>query len=219
MITTRGIVFWRRAGLAAALALAMGGVWTLYAGRAEIAGDSGASAATRAGDATQLHDIGNRTVFPGDAGRQSRPARDPRAIRSLLDIRRAMAFGDFVWDDAGVPAGPMWVRVDLRRQIVSVFRGGDEIATAVVIYGADARPTPLGRFTVLRKERNHHSAAYDAAMPYALFLTRDGVAIHASDVQRRNATHGCIGVPEEFARRLFAVMEPGDPVDVIGAQS
>jgi hypothetical protein len=142
-------------------------------------------------------------------------SRDPRAIRSLLDISKPMAFGDFVWNEAGVPAGPMWVRVDLRRQVISVLRGGNEIGAAVIIYGAQNKRSPLGQFKVLVKDEDYHSATYDAGMPFAVFLTRDGVAIHASDVRVRNATHGCIGVPIEFAQRLYAALKVGDPVDIV----
>jgi lipoprotein-anchoring transpeptidase ErfK/SrfK len=51
-------------------------------------------------------------------------------------------------------------------------------------------------------------------MPYMLRLTTDGVAIHASNVREGWATHGCIGVPMEFARRLFAEVKLGDPVEI-----
>ncbi len=41
-------------------------------------------------------------------------------------------------------------------------------------------------------------------MPYMLRLTNDGVAIHGSNVRQGYATHGCIGVPTDFAKLLFA---------------
>ena len=50
-----------------------------------------------------------------------------------------------------------------------------------------------------------------------LRLTGDGVAIHASDVQRGSATHGCIGVPLPFARLLFAAMRRGNLVAILPA--
>ena len=140
-----------------------------------------------------------------------------RAIRSLLDVRRPLAFGDFVWNDAGVPAGPAWVRIDLAHQTLSVFRGGHEIGSAVILYGTDGKPTPTGVFPVLAKAEQHRSSLYDADMPYMLRLTGDGVAIHASSVRRGSATHGCIGVPIDFARLLFAVMQRGDPVAILPA--
>jgi len=137
-------------------------------------------------------------------------------LRSVLDVRRRLTYGDFAWDDVGVPAGQRWVRVDLEHQLISVFRGGHEIGTSVIIYGAEDKPTPKGYFRVLQKARDYHSRTYDAEMPYMLRLTADGVGLHASSVRARAATHGCIGTPPEFARRMFREIELGDPVTVIG---
>ncbi|MEO7054141.1 MAG: L,D-transpeptidase family protein, partial [Rhizomicrobium sp.] len=111
--------------------------------------------------------------------------------------------------------GSIWVRVDLAHQILSVFRGGHEIGSAVILYGTDGKPTPTGGFTILQKAVDYRSHAYDAPMPYMLRLTDDGVAIHGSNVREGYATHGCIGVPLDFAKRLFAVMGKGDPVFIL----
>lgn len=138
-------------------------------------------------------------------------------VRSMLNVERPLRYGDFVWNEAGVPAGRTWVRVDLKRQTLSVFRDGHEIGTAVILYGTDGKPTPNGDFTILQRAEHHRSSLYDAEMPYMLRLTGDGVAIHASAVRRGTATHGCIGVPEEFARQLFAAMRRGDHVAIMPA--
>ena len=136
-------------------------------------------------------------------------------IHSVLDVKKKMKFGDFVWNDEGVPEGPVWVRVDLAHQFLSVFRAGHEIGTAVILYGADIKETPLGVFPVLQKAKNYHSRTYDAPMPFMLRLTHDGVAIHGSNVVEGSATHGCVGVPPEFAERLFAQVTLGDPVAIL----
>ena len=146
-----------------------------------------------------------QTMIALPGGRQAR-------IRSLLNIKRRMHFGDFEWNEQDVPAGPVWIRVDLRRQMLSVFRGGHEIGSAVILYGTDGHGTPTGTFTVREKKQDGWSRSYDAPMRYMLRLTDTGVAIHASEVERGYATHGCIGVPPGFARRLFAAAKPGDPV-------
>ena len=52
-------------------------------------------------------------------------------------------------------------------------------------------------------------------MPYMLRLTKDGVAIHGSNVREGWATHGCIGVPLDFARKLFSVARKGDLVVIL----
>lgn len=146
------------------------------------------------------------------------PDGQKRAVHSLLNINKKMEFGDFVWNDNRIADGPIWVRVDLARQTISVFRAGNEIGSAVILFGADSKQTPAGVFPVLAKAREHRSSLYDAEMPFMLRLTGDGVAIHASNVRENSATHGCIGVPLEFARLLFAQVEVGDEVAIIAVE-
>jgi lipoprotein-anchoring transpeptidase ErfK/SrfK len=67
----------------------------------------------------------------------------------------------------------------------------------------------------MAKTEKHHSATYDAPMPFSLWLTPDGVAIHGSDVRWGTATHGCVGVPVEFAQKLFHEASVGDVVEVV----
>lgn len=138
-----------------------------------------------------------------------------RPVKSLLAVKAPLQFGDYSWDDRGVPAGPTWIRVDLKSQLMSVFRGPHEIGTAVIVYGGDNKETPSGRLHILSKARDHRSSLYDAQMPYTLRLTDDGVSIHASSVRWGAATHGCIGVPLAFAQRLFAATKVGDEVVIV----
>ncbi|WP_454280855.1 L,D-transpeptidase family protein [Sphingomonas sp. Marseille-Q8236] len=142
------------------------------------------------------------------------PTPTPFVVRHILPLTKPLHHGDYVWDESGAPQGPIVITVDLAAQVVSIFRDGYEIGTAAMIYGADNMPTPLGVFPILQKDADHVSNLYDAAMPYMLRLTNDGVAIHASDVRYGNATHGCIGVPLGFARKLFAATRLGDRVIV-----
>jgi hypothetical protein len=140
-------------------------------------------------------------------------------VRSMLNIAKPMHFGDFVWDEDRIPSGRVWVRVDLARQLLSIFRDGHEIGSAVILYGTDGKPTPTGSFAILEKNPDYYSHSYDAPMPYMLRLTKDGVAIHGSKVHQGLATHGCIGVPLGFAKLLFTAAHKGDPVVIIPAQS
>ncbi|MGN7158726.1 L,D-transpeptidase family protein [Sphingomonas sp. SAFR-052] len=138
---------------------------------------------------------------------------DAMVVRRVLPIEGPFTHGRWVWDEAGAPAtGPLVVTIDLDAQVLSVFRDGYEIGAAVVLYGADWKPTPLGALTITQKDADHVSNLYGAPMPYMLRLTNDGISIHGSDVQEGAATHGCIGVPTAFARKLFAVARLGDRV-------
>jgi lipoprotein-anchoring transpeptidase ErfK/SrfK len=114
----------------------------------------------------------------------------------------------------------VWVRVDLATQIISVFRSGHEIGTAVILYGTDGLPTPTGKFPILAKLKDHVSATYgDAPMPYTLRLTNDGVSIHGSNVRWGFATHGCVGVPKEFAAKMFDAVSTGDEVLIVSGKA
>lgn len=136
-----------------------------------------------------------------------------RPIKTILNVSGRMTYGDYRWDDKGVPTGHIWIRVDPTTQLISVFRAGHEIGTAVILYGASDVPTPNGKFPILAKLKDHHSATYDnAPMPYTLRLTADGVSIHGSNVRWGYATHGCIGVPLAFAAKLFGAAAVGDEV-------
>jgi lipoprotein-anchoring transpeptidase ErfK/SrfK len=155
-----------------------------------------------------------RIVIP--PGRTSPlPGLRPGQVRTMLNIREPLRYGEFRWDETGVPAGRILIRVDRQAQILSVFRGGHEIGTAVVLYGAPQKPTPAGTYPVLGKTRFHRSRLYDADMPFSIWLTHDGVAIHASRVREGAATHGCIGLPQDFARKLFDMVRKGDPVVIV----
>jgi hypothetical protein len=123
--------------------------------------------------------------------------------------------GKFLWDDAGVPAGPTVIVVNIRGRVLSAYRGGIEVGRSSLIYGADDKPTPLGAFNILMKDAHHVSRTYgNAPMPYTLRLTGDGVSIHGSEIADDLATHGCIGLPKPFAAKLFASVHVGDRVIV-----
>jgi lipoprotein-anchoring transpeptidase ErfK/SrfK len=136
-------------------------------------------------------------------------------IRRVLPIEGVIRYGEWHWDESGAPAtGARVITVDLDARVISVFRNGYEIGTAAVLLGTQEKPTPTGVFPISQKSKDHVSNLYDAPMPYMLRLTNDGVTIHATNVQNGYASHGCIGVPLEFARKLFATVRLGDRVYV-----
>lgn len=145
------------------------------------------------------------------------PGGDRRRVHSLLKLAAPLRHGDYVWNDTG-SGGRVWIRIDLERQLISVFREGDEIGTALVIFGMTDRLTPIGEFAVIAKAADHYSRSYDAPMPFMLRLTHDGVAIHASQVRADRATHGCLGVPLGFAEKLYAAADTGTPVYILSGK-
>ncbi|MDE8650176.1 L,D-transpeptidase family protein [Novosphingobium album (ex Liu et al. 2023)] len=133
-------------------------------------------------------------------------------IKRILPIEGAIKYGDWHWDDAGVPDGPIVITVDLDARVLSIFKGGYEIGAAAVLLGTQDKPTPTGVFPIMEKQRHHVSNLYDAEMPYMQRLTNDGITLHASQVEWGYASHGCIAMPEPFAAKVFAQTKVGDRV-------
>ncbi|WP_374414527.1 L,D-transpeptidase family protein [Novosphingobium colocasiae] len=136
-------------------------------------------------------------------------------IKRILPISGPIKYGDWHWDEEGVPAGPIVLTVDLDARVLSVFRAGYEIGATAVLLGTEDHPTPLGVFPITQKEKVHFSSIYTGApMPYMQRLTNDGITLHGSQVELGYASHGCVGMPEKFAAKLFATTRIGDKVYV-----
>ena len=164
-------------------------------------------------EARPEHALVSQAVSSTQAPTTPQPKQDDRlVIKRVLPITGPIRYGEWHWDEAGVPAGPLVITVDLDARVLSVFRDGYEIAATAVLLGTQEKPTPLGVFPISQKDANHVSNLYDAKMPYMQRLTNDGVTIHATKVENGYASHGCIGVPEPFAKKLFGITHLGDKV-------
>lgn len=137
------------------------------------------------------------------------------AVTSFIARPAQFNHGDWIWNDDNVPMGPMLVLVDVKTQLLHVFRGGREIGVSVIMYGADDSPTPLGTYPIRWKKAVHRSSIFGSPMPFTMNLTDDGVAIHGSNVRWGWGTNGCVGLPVEFAKMLFAQMNLGDKVVIV----
>jgi lipoprotein-anchoring transpeptidase ErfK/SrfK len=193
------------AGLLGLLALAV--VWASVRpeSRHVVAGDKAPPAAWTAQTSATPQPSASATASP-------RPADERFVIKRVLPISGPIKYGEWHWDEKGVPAGPIAITVDLDARVISVFRGGYEIGAAAVLLGTQEKPTPTGVFPIKSKERFHTSNLYDAPMPYMQRLTDDGITLHATKVEWGYASHGCIGMPMQFARKVFGTTHVGDKV-------
>ncbi len=118
--------------------------------------------------------------------------------------------GEFIWDAAAAPEGPLVIVVSLPEQIARVYRNGIQIGVAKVSTGKPGHLTPTGIFTILNKDKDHRSKTYDnAPMPYSERLTWDGIALHAGGVPGFPESHGCVHLPTRFAELLFGITNVG----------
>jgi lipoprotein-anchoring transpeptidase ErfK/SrfK len=199
-------------GLGLAGLLAIGGVlWVSTSGMRSSEADKAPVAA--ASTPVQVATANTSSVADTKPASAPSPAVDQAfVIKRILPIKGAIKYGEWHWDETGVPAGPIVITVDLDARVISVFRNGYEIGTAAVLLGTEDKPTPLGVFPITEKDRNHVSNLYDAPMPYMMRLTNDGITLHGSKVEWGYASHGCVGMPETFAGKVFGVAKVGDRV-------
>lgn len=138
---------------------------------------------------------------------------EPFVIKRILPIDGPIKYGDWHWDETNVPDGPIVITVDLDARVLSVFKSGYEIGATAVLLGTEDKPTPLGVFPITQKDIDHVSNIYTGApMPYMQRLTDDGITLHGSNVELGYASHGCIGMPDPFAAKLYKLTKLGDKV-------
>jgi hypothetical protein len=137
-------------------------------------------------------------------------------VHAVLAPDSELEEGEYLWEPQRAPSGRIEIVADIATDRLYVYRAGVEIGRTILIYGADEKPTPTGSFKILEKDVDHVSNIYGAPMPYMLRLTWTGIALHGSGetVTNEYATHGCIGMPDEFAALVFAVARLGDRVTV-----
>jgi hypothetical protein len=108
------------------------------------------------------------------------------------------------------PSGPLLLAISISSQRVTVYDNGTPVAVSAVSTGMPGHLTPMGVFSVIQKQRWHHSNLYsNAPMPYMQRITWSGVALHAGVVPGHPASHGCIRLPERFAVRLWGMTKVG----------
>jgi hypothetical protein len=119
------------------------------------------------------------------------------------DATRKAPFGE-------LPKGPLQIVVSIGQQHVTLYANGARIAQARVSTGTPGHPTPMGVFSIIEKDRWHHSNLYGAApMFYMQRLTWSGVAMHEGVLPGFAASHGCIRMPTDFASRLWLITKLG----------
>ncbi|MCJ8142488.1 L,D-transpeptidase [Ancylobacter sp. A5.8] len=128
--------------------------------------------------------------------------------------------GTFVWYPDRAPEGFVSIIVSLPDQRCYVYRNGVRIGVSTCSTGKAGHETPVGIFTILQKDADHHSSIYDdASMPFTERLTWSGVALHAGGLPGYPSSHGCVHLPLAFAKLLFGVTHYGTPVIIADSHS
>lgn len=111
------------------------------------------------------------------------------------------------------------ILVSKQNQTLVVYDGAKIVATSRVSTGKEGHTTPSGIFSIIQKAKYHESNLYsNAPMPWMQRITWSGVALHeSSSVPNRPASHGCVRMPDNFARTLYGMTSLGAHVIITDA--
>lgn len=103
------------------------------------------------------------------------------------------------------------IAVNKVSQKMTVTVDGEEQYVWLVSTGGQGYDTPTGSYHIFRMEKEHFSKEWDdAPMPYSMFFTGQGHAIHGSYHIARlgtKASHGCVRLAPENAAILFDLVQ------------
>jgi hypothetical protein len=105
---------------------------------------------------------------------------------------------------AAKPHGPLLIAISINKQNMKIYDANGFFAETPISTGMRGHATPMGVFSVIQKQKLHHSNIYSGApMPYMQRITWSGIAIHAGVLPGHPASHGCIRMPMAFAVKMY----------------
>jgi lipoprotein-anchoring transpeptidase ErfK/SrfK len=191
------------------------------------------------------------TVVSPSGPRQNRPKPTP-VTSSTAPVNQPMKkAADLIRTQPGITTNAailQQVTADNAHVIVSITKQraylmtGDQIAIdSPISSGKRGHTTPNGSFSVLEKDKDHHSSLYGdykdtsgrtvrggvsaridsapsgthfvgASMKWFMRLTGEGVGMHVGILPGYPASHGCIRMPEPAAAAFYSHVKVGTPV-------
>jgi len=107
------------------------------------------------------------------------------------------------------------VTVDLSSQRAWVTREGKIMDSTSISTGRAGYRTPSGRYIITDKHRSWVSTLYHVSMPFFMRLNCGAIGLHSGHVTGRPASHGCIRLPYDKARKFFSLVDVGDEVQIV----
>ena len=118
------------------------------------------------------------------------------------------------------------IRVFIEQQVLVALENDEEIYSFDIVTGRDGKETTAGKYRIFRKHEKYTSKTYGSEMPYTMFFTADGKAIHGTQMATlRSYLHsyltesvgseGCVGLTDDHAKALFDWAPKGTTVVVM----
>jgi ankyrin repeat protein len=106
------------------------------------------------------------------------------------------------------------IEISLASQKAAIIKDGVSVFNTACSTGRSGFATRTGDYVITDKNRSHRSTIYKVEMPYFMRLSCLDFGMHEGVVPNYPASHGCIRLPSEAARKLFAEIPVGTLVSV-----
>ena len=106
------------------------------------------------------------------------------------------------------------IEISLGSQNATLIRDGSPVFHTSVSTGRKGFATPTGQFVITDKKTEHVSTIYKVKMPFFMRLNCRDFGMHEGVVPDHPASHGCIRVPRDAARKLFKEVPIGTLVTI-----
>lgn len=113
------------------------------------------------------------------------------------------------------------VKLSTSAQKLYVVEGDEVLLATPVCVGTSAAPTPKGTFPIRAKVANRRRVSNPGAgypMTYWMEFSGPAYGMHWGFVKPYPATHGCVRMPLNSARKVFSLVRVGTPVHVATTQ-
>jgi lipoprotein-anchoring transpeptidase ErfK/SrfK len=201
------------------------------------AGSLGATAATHGPTSAKAA----RGASPAPSATPA-PTPPPAAATAIATASPTPAASTYLFDvasrpqcgvpDGTVPATGQEIVISLSCQELSAYQDGVPVLSTPVTTGKPALPTPTGHYSVLRRSSPYRMVSswpYGTIGWYApswvtwvLWFRGDGYGIHDASWRsaygpgtEANGSHGCVNVPHDAMRHLYAWAANGAAVDIL----
>ena len=142
----------------------------------------------------------------------------------IFAICIGLAFTAFVENTQAGPQKALLVNVDT--QVIYAVQDYKIVYEFDVVTGRPGKETTAGRFTIFKKFEDYTSKTYKVPMPYTMFFSKDGKAVHGTEwamvrsylhayVTESVGSMGCVGLSKDDARTLFEWAPVGTPVVIL----
>ena len=115
-------------------------------------------------------------------------------------------------------------------QILLAMEGTRVVYEHDVVTGRPKKETHSGDYRISRKYKDYTSKTYGSPMPYTMFFSKDGKAIHGTQwatirsylhayITESVGSQGCVGLTKEDAKTIFDWAPIGTLIEVMGEET